>query len=184
MNPTGLIFFAVILLIDSLIKAQRRSQGRGSDWQEIFKPRNVRSRPGMRPGLDPRRGALGKPEQSKSTSGRPVRRTPIREATPVDSGLEPAPEYGGSMDFFSTEGTSHEWGADDAVEAEAAELTIEGSEEASAAARYGAPGAAVSVAVAMLTGRSDTGGPSAAIVLGEVLDRPRAHRPWRPRGKR
>ena len=184
MNPTGLIFFVVIMLIDSLIKAQRRSQQQGSDWQEILKPRNVRSRPGTRPGLDPRRGTLGRPSLRQTDAGQPTRRAPAREPAAEQSGLEPAPGYGGSMDFFSTEGTSHEWGTDDAIEAAAADLTIEGDQDAASAVQVAGPGTAVPVAMAMLTGRSATGGPSAAIVLGEVLDRPRAYRPWRPRGMR
>lgn len=179
MNPTGLIIFIVIFLIDSLIKAQRRAQQQGGEWQEVLRrrtPTPAERGPGSR-------GT----RQAPPRRGRPA--APPGEARAVSTGSAPDAEeqyddYGGSMQFISGEGVSYEW-TDAALADEASDAIDGGTPSGGLRAEHSAAsGEATRAALAMLTGRTTPSGPATAIALAEIVGKPRAHMPWRPRGMR
>lgn len=189
MNTSGLIFLVVILLIDSLIKSQRRAQRRGGDWQEILRPRGMSPQPGTKRAQPEQRRMVGRritgrqlptPGGEQRSSGLPP--WPIQAGFDGEGeqseGLLPGPERG-SMDFVSAEGTSEEW----ALTSEEAQAGA--SADAAPASGELASTAPSEVAVAVnsiLTAREEyPGGPLTAIALSEVLGPPRAHSPWHPR---
>lgn len=179
MNPTGLIIFIVIFLIDSLIKAQRRAQQQGSEWQEVL---------GRRTSAPAERGTGSRgTRQAPPRRGRPA--APPGEGRAVSAGSGSDAEahhddYGGSMQFISGEGVSYEW--TDAALADEASDSIEGGTASIGfrAEQSAASSDASRAALAMLAGRAAPSGPATAIALAEIVGKPRAHMPWRPRGMR